>query len=418
IECIGTNLFADPDIKGFVLNVRDITERRRAEEALRQAEQKYQHIFESAVVGIYQTTPDGQYLTANPMLARMFGYDSPAEIMREVTGNHLEQQFYVQPGRREEFARILREDGVVTAFESEIYRRDGSTMWISEHSLALRDAEGQLVGFQGMSIDITNRRGTEVALRESEEKYRSILENIEDGYFEVDLAGNFTFFNDSLCRILGYPADELMGMSNRQYMDQENAKEVFHTFNAVYNTGTPAEDFDWGIIRKDGTGRSLESSISLRRDAEGGAIGFRGIVRDITDRKRAEEERHSYAAQLQRSNRELQDFAFVASHDLQEPLRKVQAFGDRLKSKYGDGLNADGRDYLERMQSAAGRMQTLINDLLTFSRVTTKAQPFTPVNLHSITREVLSDLEVKIEETGATMTLGELPTIDADPVQM
>jgi signal transduction histidine kinase len=121
---------------------------------------------------------------------------------------------------------------------------------------------------------------------------------------------------------------------------------------------------------------------------------------------------------LQRSNRELQDFAYVASHDLQEPLRKIQAFGDRLKTKFVQVLSDDGRDYLERMQNAASRMQTLINDLLTFSRVTTKAQAFVPVDLCQVAREVLSDLEVRIEQTGACVEVGALATVDADPLQM
>ena len=122
--------------------------------------------------------------------------------------------------------------------------------------------------------------------------------------------------------------------------------------------------------------------------------------------------------ELERSNRELQDFAFVASHDLQEPLRKIQAFGDRLKTKHGAALGADGIDYLARMQGAAHRMHTLINDLLTFSRVTSKAQPFVPVDLGRIATEVLSDLEERIERSGARVETGPLPTLEADPLQM
>lgn len=122
--------------------------------------------------------------------------------------------------------------------------------------------------------------------------------------------------------------------------------------------------------------------------------------------------------ELNRSNRELQDFAFVASHDLQEPLRKIQAFGDRLKSKHGPDLNENARDYLDRMQNAAGRMHTLINDLLGFSRVTTKAQPFVPTDLNSVAREVLNDLEVRVLDNGGHVDVGDLPTIDADPLQM
>jgi signal transduction histidine kinase len=121
---------------------------------------------------------------------------------------------------------------------------------------------------------------------------------------------------------------------------------------------------------------------------------------------------------LSRSNRELEQFASVASHDLQEPLRKIQAFGDRLSARYGDVLEGQGRDYIERMQSSALRMRTLINDLLTFSRVTTKARPFQQVNLAAIARDVVSDLETRIQQSGGRVELGQLPVIDADPLQV
>lgn len=122
--------------------------------------------------------------------------------------------------------------------------------------------------------------------------------------------------------------------------------------------------------------------------------------------------------ELERSNRELQDFAFVASHDLQEPLRKIQAFGDLLKTEYNQALGEEGRDFVERMQAASQRMNTLISDLLTFSRVTTKAQPFTPVDLTKVAQEVLNDLETRIQQTGGQVEIGALPEIEADPLQM
>jgi len=133
------------------------------------------------------------------------------------------------------------------------------------------------------------RKRVEVALRESEEKYRTILENIEDGYYEVDLAGNFTLFNDIICRHFGYTREELKGMNYRQYADQENAERLFQAFNRVYKTGEPRRECDWEIIRKDGTRRCIEASISLRKSASAKPIGFRGIVRDVTERKRADE---------------------------------------------------------------------------------------------------------------------------------
>jgi PAS domain S-box-containing protein len=126
-------------------------------------------------------------------------------------------------------------------------------------------------------------------LHQSEERYRTILEEIQEGYFEVDLAGNFTFFNDSLFRYFGYSKEELMGMNYRQYTDKEHSKELFQAFNLVYSAGEQTEGFDWQIIRKDGTKRYVEASISLRKDSSGKPIGFRGIARDVTEQKKVEE---------------------------------------------------------------------------------------------------------------------------------
>jgi PAS domain S-box-containing protein len=165
--------------------------------------------------------------------------------------------------------------------------------------------------------ELAKRERLEEALQKSEEKYRTILENIEDGYYEFDIAGNLTFFNDSLCRLYGYSKDELMGMNYLQCTDDETAKAVYQTYNTVYRTGKPIEAFEWEAIGKDGTRRFVQVSVSLIRGPTGEPVGFRGIVRDITERKQAEEAlRKAYGeleirveertAELAQANRELQ----------------------------------------------------------------------------------------------------------------
>ncbi len=144
----------------------------------------------------------------------------------------------------------------------------------------------------------------------------------------------------------------------------------------------------------------------------------RELTSEVSERKRMQEALETLAAKLERSNRELQQFASVASHDLQEPLRKIIVFGSRLRDKAGDGLNSQARDYLDRMINAGQRMQSLINDLLAFSRVATRAEPFAPVDLEQVARDVIGDLEVLIERVSGRVDLGPLPEIEADPFQM
>jgi signal transduction histidine kinase len=160
----------------------------------------------------------------------------------------------------------------------------------------------------------------------------------------------------------------------------------------------------------------LEGRVELRT-AQLRSVNER-LQSEALERERSAAELSATAERLRTSNRELESFASVASHDLQEPLRKIQAFGDRLESKFGATLGADGADYLRRMKAAAGRMQRLINDLLTFSRVTTQAQPFQAIDLNEVVHDVLIDLENRLETSGGTVRTSPLPTVEADPMQM
>jgi signal transduction histidine kinase len=162
------------------------------------------------------------------------------------------------------------------------------------------------------------------------------------------------------------------------------------------------------------TGLLISMYAIFRREAE----SVNSLEMEIAARLRAEGHLKRKVDELARSNEELEQFASIAAHDLQEPLRKVQAFSDRLQDKYADVLDDRGKDYLNRMQNSASRMQTLIGDLLSFSRVTTKGQPFAPVDLNQIARGVVSDLEIRIQETKAKIEFSDMPTIDADPSQM
>jgi PAS domain S-box-containing protein len=174
---------------------------------------------------------------------------------------------------------------------------------------------------KGFNKKSMTRRKVGERLRTDEEKYRTILNSIEEGYYEVDLAGNMTFFNDSMIRILGYSKEELTGMNNRRYMSEETTKVVYQTFNEVYRTGKPKKVFEWELINKDGAKRSVEVSISLMRNERGGPKGFYGIARDVTERKQAEEQLRHHEQQMMQASKMVALGTLVSSvaHEINNP---------------------------------------------------------------------------------------------------
>jgi PAS domain S-box-containing protein len=246
-------------------------------------------------------------------------------------------------------------------------------------------------------------------LRTLQRRYEHILNSAGEGICGLDLEGHATFVNPAVEKLTGWSIEEIIGKTEREISGRDAVEG-----QEVADGRSQGEQ---AFYRKDGSAYVVEF-VKTPINENGRVVGSVLVFKDISERKRVEETLSQKAAELARSNSELEQFAFVASHDLQEPLRKIQAFGDRLKTKCETQVSPEAKDYLERMQNAAARMRKLIDDLLAFSRAIRSTEPFAPVDLGVAAKEVLGDLEVLIEKAGARVEVGELPAIEADPMQM
>lgn len=314
---------------------------------------------------IYETDDQGRLTFVNQVTERISGYSKGELIGRY----YLE---FIDPNFRREAERLYGKQLVYkipdTYFEFPMLTKDNREVWLGQHA-QLKTGGNNVIGFQAIARDITRqkqaeetlkkykeeleaiiedrtielrmknelleleiseRRQAEAALKISEEKYRTILETIEDGYYEVDLRGNLTFFNDALPRLQECSRDELMGLNNRQYTDPENAKKLYKAFNQVYLTGESSKAIDYEVIIKNGKKKCFESSVSLNRDFYGKPIGFHGIVRDMTELRGAQwslqksEERFRIAAQSSND--------FIYEWNLESG--QIDWFGDAFEKLY------------------------------------------------------------------------------------
>jgi len=291
---------------------------RRVQEVLRESEEKYRTILQSIEELYYEVDLAGNLTFFNDSMSKILGYSK-----EELIGMNNRQYMDEETAKKvyQTFNQVYRTGVPAKALDWVLIRKDGTKRNLETSVSLMRDSKGQPIRFYGIGRDITERKQAEAALRESEEKYRTILHSIEELYYEVDLAGNLTFFNDSMSKILGYSKEELIGMNNRQYMDQETAKKVYQTFSQVYRTAVPAKALDWGLIRKDGTKRILEISVSLMRDSKDRPVGFYGIGRDITERKQAEEQAKFHQQQMMQVSKMVALGTLVSSvaHEVNNP---------------------------------------------------------------------------------------------------
>jgi two-component system sensor kinase FixL len=268
--------------------------------------------------------------------------------------------------------------------------------------------------------DAAERDRLEAALAEAQARKHAILESALDPIITINHDGLITEFNRAAEQVFGHPRDKLLG--------QKPSEVLFPPSKSAGHQDRIDRYLDVGegsmlgkrieVVAMRANGEEFAAEMAMTISHEQGAPVLTFFVRDISLRKKAEQEQARYAAELERSNRELEQFAYVASHDLQEPLRKIQTFSDRLQMRCKERLDEEGQECVERMHHAAARMQVLIDGLLTLSRVTTKGQDFVHVDLAKIAREVVSDLEVQIAQAGGRVETGNLPTIQADPLQM
>jgi two-component system, cell cycle sensor histidine kinase and response regulator CckA len=334
-------------------------------EGLRQSEKRFRTVFEAAPLGIAIADPDGYFIETNNEFHRLLGY-GPQEVKK------LTFVDITHPDDRQETIRLSLEarSSAMNAYETgkRYLKKNGDYLWAIVRATAIRDDQGKLQYWLGIIEDITERKRATEALKESERRYRNILESIKEGYFEVDLKGNFTFFNDQVCRISGYSRAELIEMNNRQYTSPETARRMYAVFNQIYRTGRAANVTNHEIICKDGTIKRLEVSASLICDRDAEPIGFRGILRDVTYRKVEEKERKRLESQVQHAQKmeAIGTLAGGIAHDFNNLLMGFQGNISLMTMDLED--DHPHQEFLRNMENYVKRGSDLTRQILGFAR--------------------------------------------------
>ena len=296
-------------------------ERTEFKKAALKAEEKFRSIFENSVSGIFQTTPDGRYLSVNPALARIYGYASQDDLMARICD--IGRLLYVDSTRRPEFVRLMQMEGVVKDFESQVHRKDGSIIWISENARAVRNPAGKIEYYEGMVEDITARKEAEEKLRFSETRFRSVWQKSSDGMRLTDEQGTILAVNPSFCQIVGMRPDELLGRPYTvTYSDSEDVVEMMQKYQQRFSERRIDSQLERHVTFRSGRTVDVELSNSFIELDEGRSLVL-SVFRDVTIRKMAEERERQVNAELARSQAELRKKNDILEDDL-KMAREIQ----------------------------------------------------------------------------------------------
>ena len=413
---IGLNPLTTDEGTFVLASVIDISERQRMQ---RESEEKFKNLINSNLILMWTCSLDGACDFLNDQWLSYTGL--PAQ--EQLGYGWLEQ---VHPGDREATQQawqqaVTEEKPLRTEFR--IRRHDGHYRWFLTLANPLRNDQGHLFKWVGCNIDVTERRQTEARLQFAHSQNELLLNSVGDGIYGLDLEGNTTFVNPTAAKMLGYDPAELLGKPIHLTIHHSKPdgspypQEDCPTYKAIRD-GSVHQIDDEVLWRRDGTSFPIEYTSTPIHEVDGTITGAVVTFRNITDRRNAEDELEIYIDDLRRSNAELEQFAYVASHDLQEPLRKIRNFSDLLESKAKGHLPPEAEKYLTPIVNGAMRMQTLVQDLLTYSKVSRGELKVETIDLQEIALHVKSTLNTVITECQATVTIGPLPTLEANPLQM
>lgn len=370
----------------------DISDRRQVEAALRAGEERLRLLVGSVRdYAIYMLDREGRVRSWNPGARHIKGYTES-----EILGQHFSRFYVPEDAAAGKPEAALRAAVAAGRFEEESWRvrKDGSRFWADVLITPVRDELGALVGFAKVTRDLTERKRAEQALRASEERFRILAVTANDAILSADAQGNITYFNPGAERIFGFTAEEVSGRPLTTLMPerfQEAHRAGLARYLATREARVIGQTVELAGRRKDETEFPLE--LSLATWNQGAELAFTAIIRDITSRKEGEERLRSYAAQLESANKELEAFSYSVSHDLRAPLRSLDGFSQALLEDYHDRLDDAGRDFLRRVRAASQRMATLIDDLLSLSRVTRGELQLREVDLSALAAAVAAELQ-------------------------
>ncbi|MEN6475251.1 MAG: PAS domain S-box protein, partial [Syntrophaceae bacterium] len=401
----------------------DITERKRAEEALRESEEQYRILFENATEGICRVTPKGRYMSVNPAMARMLGFGSPREL--------IESEFAgVECVAHQEdlvvWANILGQSDTVEGYEFEFQRRDKSRGWCSVNVHTVRDPQGIILYYDAICMDITDRRRAEEALRKSEERYRLVADNIHDMISIYDLDFNFAYMSPSVERIAGYRPQDMLGTPALDIIIGESKlkmQDILAEIQELIAARDPVlHSKSWTVelkrIIKGGKTIWTESNISVMLDNRGRPYGILSVTRDINQRKLAEEQTEFYREHLQRSQK-LEAIGTLAggiAHDFNNILSVIIGFSELIRDVPATAEKT--REMITEVLKAGERAKDLVHQILTFSRQVEVAVH--PLDIHLIVKEALKLLRATIPSTIAIVQDIDprAGSILADPTQI
>jgi PAS domain S-box-containing protein len=396
--------------EGLIVAFLDITEKKKVENSLKEARIFAETIIANVPGVIYSIDGSLHLSYISPKSRDLFGY-TPEEFLAQP--DLWDQLVYEDDrGARRTVIDRIRE-GRPYSVEVRVVRKDGTVRWVHNSGIPTHDASGVLMRIDGSVTDITDRKKAE----KERSFLASIVESSDATIVGKTLDGTILSWNRGAERNTGYRAEEVIGNNISMLIPEDQKDEMEMILNRI-RCGERMERFETQRVRKDGSVIDVSLTISPIVGPDGEIIGASSIGRDITAIKKAERQLQSYARDLKLRNEELEQFAYVASHDLQEPLRMVTSYVQLLKRRYEGRLDEDADEFIHYAVDGASRMQMLINDLLSFSRVSTRGKPFEETDPEFLLEQTLRNLKIQIEENGALVTHDPLPVVMADASQL